>query len=449
MIIMKEEKKKLNKPDVLYIIAMVIFILSAYFSSGPTIHGSITVNGITYYGNYWFMTIGGYGLLGFICYLIGFIKIKKYINSNKNVEDYEYKINSFYGFFNLLMILPLNFGLLFMILTNDVIGYASLFDVIAYLLIMLFFLVDYILRKKVIKKKEAVGLYCFDINSIIYFGYAFLILLLNYLGIKVDMLVLGILFIINIVIVHLSAYYPAKAIVYAIYHEEYGPIQTIYLFVRKLIDRKVFFYIGLVFTSIIGVFYLNLSYEGNRINILLYMISMFYFGVAIIRFFSSFWNERIERSNSSDEEKYKSQNNLMLFYSIATLVLTFLLGAMFVFVFFDKVDKNVSLIFLLFQGNFVSVRIMFTIMDIIKAHRRGNPYILAVALNGVLYTMVLIYSFLLSLFVYFGFGDYLFLFSIIFIAVDLHSSLILAIYMLFRFIIVKKGVLKQRKQKDS
>lgn len=439
-----EEKKQLNRPDAMYIVSMVLFAVAAYFSSGPTYHGSYTVNDVTYYGNYWFITIGVYALIGFLCYLLGFIKIKRYNNSSTIISNYEYRINSFYGFFNLMMILPLNFGLLFMILTNDVEGYATLMDVFVYFSIAIFFLVDFILRKTILKKKEFLGVCCFDMNSFIYFGYAFLMLLLNYLGIKVDQIVLGALFVINLIIVHVSAYYPAKAIVYATYYEEYNPIQTIYLFIRKLIDRKIFFYIGLAFTSMIGVFYLTFATEGNRINLILFMISMFYFGVAILRFFGSFWNQKIEESNETQEEKYKSQNKIMLFYSIATFILTILLSSMFIFTFYDKIDKNVSIIFLLFQGNFVSVRIMFTIMDLIKAHRRGNPYTLAAALNGVLYTMVLIYSFLLSLFIYFGFGDYLFLFSIIFIAINLHSSLLIAVYMLFRYIIVKKGVLKRK-----
>ena len=120
-----EEKKQLNKPDAMYIVSMVLFAVAAYFSSGPTYHGSYTVNDVTYYGNYWFITIGVYALIGFLCYLLGFIKIKRYNNSSTIISNYEYRINSFYGFFNLMMILPLNFGLLFMILTNDVEGYAT------------------------------------------------------------------------------------------------------------------------------------------------------------------------------------------------------------------------------------------------------------------------------------------------------------------------------------
>lgn len=435
-----KEKKKLNKPDALYIIGMVLFGLAAYFSSIPSSSGSITIDGVTYYGNYWFITIGVYGLLGFLCYLLGFIKIKRYNNKDIVVENYEYKINFFYGFFNLMMILPLNFGLLFMILTNDVTGYASIQMVIVYFFIAIFFLVDFIIRKTKIKTVETFGITCFDVNSFIFFGYGFLMLLLNYLGIKMNWTLLIMLILLNIVIVHITSYYPAKAIVYGIYYETYNPIQTIYLFIRKLIDRKIFFYIGLFFTSMIGLFYLNLSNNQGKINLILFMIAMFYFGEALLRFFGSYWNQKIEESHETEKEKMKSDNKIMLFYSVCNFVLTLLLIAMFIFIFYDKVDKEVSLLFLLFQGNFISVRIMFTIIDLIKSHRHGNQYTLASALNGILYTMVLVYSFLLSLLTYFGFGDYLFLFSIIYGGINVHSGFLISVYMFIRFILQKKKI---------
>ena len=437
-------KEKLNKPNFLYIASLVFLGLGFFLTIGPMKNGSYEYQGVTLYGNYMFSTIGLYALVAFLCYLLGIFKIKRYNNSKKTISDYKYEINNWYGLFNLLIILPLNFGLLIMIITNDLTTYATLIEVIGYSVITVFFLVSFILRKTLIKSEQDMGLLSFDANSVLYFGYAYIMVLLNYLGIKIDFTILIILFIINIFIVHISAYYPAKAMVYAIKHEEYNPIKTIYIFVRMLINKKVFFFIGLLFTLGLGFIYYwaaNLNFNPSYI---LFFISMYYVGVALTRFFSYLWNERIERSVSNIEKKTKSLYKIMLFNSITTFIFTLLLASLFIFIFTDTINKEVSGWFILIQSNFVALRILMTIFDIIRNHKEANPYRLSEALIGLLYTLVLIYSFLLSLFMYFGLKDVLFVFSFILIISNISTGMSISGYMLVRSILGLKGIIKRK-----
>ena len=143
------KKEKLNKIDFLYIASMVLFALAFLAIRSPIV--DIKYDDNVLLSDVWFSAISLYSLGGIICYILGLIKIRKYNNNPKlNDPEMKYKIIHFFGFFNFLLILPLDFGLLFMIMTSMLFP-AQWSSILLFGLITLFFLVSFILRSTLLK----------------------------------------------------------------------------------------------------------------------------------------------------------------------------------------------------------------------------------------------------------------------------------------------------------
>ena len=177
-------------------------------------------------------------------------------------------------------------------------------------------------------------------NSFIYFSYATFMLLLNVLNVDMSTHWVIILVGINFIITHFTVYYPVKAMQFAIDKKKYNPVTTVYKFVIGLVRKKVFFFIGLIFTILIGLFYwLGGLYalKDGLFNIF-FVIALFYFSLAIVRFFTFLWNKKI--SGLEDSIRFRSQCKITIFNSISILILTILLGGLLFYIFNDSLSKE-------------------------------------------------------------------------------------------------------------
>lgn len=436
------EKEKLHRIDFLYIASMVLFFLGWGALRSPILN--MNYNQDSLYMDLWFMAISSYSFGALLCYFIGIFKIKRYNNSNLVIEDYKYKINHYYGLFNFLLIFFLDFGLLFMMLTYDLCP-AHYSSILLYLALAIIFLLFFILRSTKLKKVDQMGLRSFDFNAFLYYLYAAFMLTLNVFGIKMDMLWMGLVILINFTITNFSVYYPVKAMVYAKDKEEYNPVKTVYKFVRRMIDKKIFFFIGLAFTILLGAFYwLGGVYSVNdQFFNIYFIIALFYFGLAALRFFNSFWKKKIDLSG---DNKLKSLSKVAIYNSITTLVLTILLGGLLIYIFNDSLKKESQSWFIFVQAGFVGFRMVFLIMDIIKANKCQNPYDISIAEGSALSTSVMVFSIILSMNLYFGFNEYHKWLSIILVFIILTSGLYITIHEFTIGILGLKGKLKVKEE---
>ena len=392
-----EKKKNVSIIDFLYITSMVMFFIAILALRSPILYKDFNQN--NQFNDVWFIAITLYAFGSLLCYFIGIFKRKKYAS----MEDGIYAINHYYGLFNFLLILPLDFGLLFMIGTNTLFP-ANYISVILYGVISLFFLISFILRSTLRKRIETIGLRSFDMNSFIYFSYATLMLLLNVLDVDMTTHWVIILVGLNFIITHFTVYYPVKAMVFALDKRKYNPVTTVYKFVMRLVKKKIFFFIGLIFTILIGFFYWIgglYAIKDSLFNIF-FIIALFYFSLAIVRFITFLWNKKI--SGLEDSIRFKGQCKITIFNSISILILTILLGGLLFYIFNDSLSKESQNWFIFIQTIFLALRMIFLFMDVKKANQSKNPYNIAKAEGGVISTSVMLFSIVLSLNLYFGFN---------------------------------------------
>lgn len=442
------KKEKLHKIDFLYISSMVLFFIGWGALRSPILNLKYDQDSL--YMDLWFMAISTYSFGALLCYFIGIFKIKKYNSNEKvNIQDYKYKINHYYGLFNFLLIFPLDFGLLFMMQTYDLCP-AHYSSILLYLGLAIIFLIFFILRSTKFKRIEHMGLRSFDLNAFLYYLYAAFMLTLNVLGIKMDIVWMKVVIFINFIITNFSVYYPVKAMVYAKDKEEYNPIKTVYKFVRRMIDKRIFFFVGLAFTILLGLFYWigGVSTVNDQILNIYFIIALFYFGLATLRFFNYFWKKKIDKNNIEEDHKFKSLCKISIYNSIVTLVLTILLGGLLIYIFNDSLKKENQSWFIFVQAGFVGFRMVFLIMDIIKANKCQNPYDIAIAEGSALSTSVMVFSIILSLNLYFGFNEYHKWLSIILVFIILTSGLFITIHELTLGILGLKGKLKVKREEE-
>ena len=437
------KKEKLNTINFLYIASMVMFFLA-----WNGVRLSVLSDGGVYF-NLWFSPVAYYSIGALVCYILGIIKIKKYNNKKEEIENYKYKINHFFGFFNFCLVVPLDFGLLFMVLTssNYNVDYLS---IIIFTFVTLFFLISFVLRSTIFKRIDEMGLRCFDINSFLYFFYATIMLSIKYLNIEINEGILLILILINFIITNISVYYPIKAMVYANEMVEYNPFTTVYRFVRRIIDMKIFFFMGLIFTILIGLFYLiggAYSQSDGLINIY-FIIALFYFGQVALKYFTFIWKKKSDESLKSEEEKFNTRCKITIFGASVTLLLTILLGALLVYLFNDSVSKQNQIWFILIQAGFVSFRIVFLILDIIKANKKGNPFEIFVAEASLLSMSVMIFSIVLSVTQSFGFNYFHKGVAIVMVFTILSSGVFISIHSFVLGMLGIKGRLKNKKVEE-
>ena len=436
------KKEKLNKIDFLYIASLVLFVLAFLAIRSPIV--DIKYDDNLWLSDLWFSAISLYSLGSIICYILGMIKIKKYNNSKSNDSEMKYKITHFFGFFNFLLILPLDFGLLFMIMTSMLFP-AQWSSILLFGFITLFFLVSFILRKTILKKDDQLGLVAFDANSFLYYFYATIMMILNYLNVEINQMWMIILIIINFIITNFSVYYPIKAMVYAKEKKEYNPITTVYKFVRRLIDMKVFFFIGLIFTALLGFFYWIGGYYSSTDSLLniYFIIALFYFGLSIVKFFTYFWKKKIDNSDNKEEDKFKSICKITIFDSITILLLTGLLGVLLVYIFNDSLNKANQSWFIFIQGGFVGLRVGYLITDIIRANKRKSPFDICVAEGSLLSTSVMVFSIILSINLFFGFNNIHKMISLVLVYIILSSGILTSIHCFILGYLGLKGKLKR------
>lgn len=442
------KKEKLNKIDFLYIASMVLFALAFLAIRSPIV--DIKYDDNVLLSDVWFSAISLYSLGGIICYILGLIKIRKYNNNPKlNDPEMKYKIIHFFGFFNFLLILPLDFGLLFMIMTSMLFK-AQWSSILLFGLITLFFLVSFILRSTLLKKEDQLGLRSFDANSFLYYFYATIMMILNVCQVEINEMWMAILIVINFIITNFSVYYPIKAMVYAKERKEFNPVITVYKFVRRLIDMRVFFFIGLLFTLLLGGFYWIGGYYSITDSLLniYFIIALFYFGVAIVKFFTYFWKRKIEKGNHKEEEKFKSLCKITIFDSITTLILTGLLGVLLVYIFNDSLNKANQSWFIFIQGGFVGLRVVFLIMDIIRANKKKSPFDICVAEGSLLSTSVMVFSIVISINLYFGFNSIHKIISLVLVFIILSSGVGTSVHCFILGLLGLKGKLEIKEKED-
>ena len=437
-----EKKNNVCIIDFLYITSMVMFFLAILALRSPILYKDF--NQDNQFNDIWFISITLYAFGSFLCYFIGIFKRKKYAS----MEDGKYAINHYYGFFNFLLILPLDFGLLFMIGTNTLFP-ANFISVILYGFISLFFLISFILRSTLRKRTETIGLRSFDMNSFIYFSYATFMLLLNVLNVDMSTHWVIILVGINFIITHFTVYYPVKAMQFAIDKKKYNPVTTVYKFVIGLVRKKVFFFIGLIFTILIGLFYwLGGLYalKDGLLNIF-FVIALFYFSLAIVRFFTFLWNKKI--SGLEDSIRFRGQCKITIFNSISILILTILLGGLLFYIFNDSLSKESQNWFIFIQTIFLALRMFFLYMDVKIANQSKNPYNIAIAEGGVISTSVMLFSIVLSLNLYFGFNYIHKIVSLILVFIILSSGIAVSVHTFVLGILGLKGKIKEKEDIDN
>ena len=438
-----DTKEKIHNIDILFIISLFLFGIGSLVCIRPIIYGDLIINdGKNTIGNFMFITIMLYCVSSFACYLIGMFKEIGYNLSSEVIKDHKYRVNHYYGMWNLIMIFPLSFGMLFMIMTNNI-NYGDFYTLSFFILCSIFFLISLILRSTILKKEYNMGVRCFDVNNLIFFSYGSLMILLNILKIRVedinnsslfDSITFISLVILNFILTHFMVYYPSKAIVYSFYKEEYNPIKTIYKFIKLLMMRHIFFFIGLSFTTILGTIYMILGYKDlTNINHIYVFISWFYLGMVSLRLITFIWSLNIKYSKSSDIDKMHALYKVMLTNSIITFFLTLFLSSLLFVIYNDKINQSASwLVFI--QGGFVSFRFIILLTDVIKSRKTNNPYDIMLAGEGILTTLVMIYSFVITILVFFGFINIIPIVSIVIVILLIVISLLLNIDMLIRSI---------------
>ncbi|MBQ2472405.1 MAG: hypothetical protein II508_07380 [Acholeplasmatales bacterium] len=437
-----EKKKNVSIIDFLYITSMVMFFIAILALRSPILYKDFNQN--NQFNDVWFIAITLYAFGSLLCYFIGIFKRKKYAS----MEDGIYAINHYYGLFNFLLILPLDFGLLFMIGTNTLFP-ANYISVILYGVISLFFLVSLILRSTLRKRIETIGLRSFDMNSFIYFSYATLMLLLNVLDVDMTTHWVIILVGLNFIITHFTVYYPVKAMVFALDKRKYNPVTTVYKFVMRLVRKKIFFFIGLIFTILIGFFYWIgglYAIKDSLFNIF-FIIALFYFSLAIVRFITFLWNKKI--SGLEDSIRFKGQCKITIFNSISILILTILLGGLLFYIFNDSLSKERQNWFIFIQTIFLALRMIFLFMDVKKANQSKNPYNIAKAEGGVISTSVMLFSIVLSLNLYFGFNYIHKIVSLVLVFIILSSGIAVSAHTFILGILGLKGKIKEREDIEN
>ena len=221
-----DTKEKIHNIDILFIISLFLFGIGSLVCIRPIIYGDLIINdGKNTIGNFMFITIMLYCVSSFACYLIGMFKEIGYNLSSEVIKDHKYRVNHYYGMWNLIMIFPLSFGMLFMIMTNNI-NYGDFYTLSFFILCSIFFLISLILRSTILKKEYNMGVRCFDVNNLIFFSYGSLMILLNILKIRVedinnsslfDSITFISLVILNFILTHFMVYYPSKAIVYTLF----------------------------------------------------------------------------------------------------------------------------------------------------------------------------------------------------------------------------------------
>lgn len=437
-----EKKKNVSIIDFLYITSMVMFFIAILALRSPILYKDFNQN--NQFNDVWFIAITLYAFGSLLCYFIGIFKRKKYAS----MEDGIYAINHYYGLFNFLLILPLDFGLLFMIGTNTLFP-ANYISVILYGVISLFFLISFILRSTLLKRIETIGLRSFDMNSFIYFSYATLMLLLNVLDVDMTTHWVIILVGLNFIITHFTVYYPVKAMVFALDKRKYNPVTTVYKFVMRLVRKKIFFFIGLIFTILIGFFYWIgglYAIKDSLFNIF-FIIALFYFSLAIVRFITFLWNKKI--SGLEDSIRLKGQCKITIFNSISILILTILLGGLLFYIFNDSLSKESQNWFIFIQTIFLALRMIFLFMDVKKANQSKNPYNIAKAEGGVISTSVMLFSIVLSLNLYFGFNYIHKIVSLVLVFIILSSGIAVSAHTFILGILGLKGKIKEREDIEN
>ena len=437
-----EKKKNVSIIDFLYITSMVMFFIAILALRSPILYKDFNQN--NQFNDVWFIAITLYAFGSLLCYFIGIFKRKKYAS----MEDGIYAINHYYGLFNFLLILPLDFGLLFMIGTNTLFP-ANYISVILYGVISLFFLISFILRSTLRKRIETIGLRSFDMNSFIYFSYATLMLLLNVLDVDMTTHWVIILVGLNFIITHFTVYYPVKAMVFALDKRKYNPVTTVYKFVMRLVRKKIFFFIGLIFTILIGFFYWIgglYAIKDSLFNIF-FIIALFYFSLAIVRFITFLWNKKI--SGLEDSIRFKGQCKITIFNSISILILTILLGGLLFYIFNDSLSKDSQNWFIFIQTIFLALRMIFLFMDVKKANQSKNPYNIAQAEGGVISTSVMLFSIVLSLNLYFGFNYIHKIVSLVLVFIILSSGIAVSAHTFILGILGLKGKIKEREDIEN
>jgi hypothetical protein len=437
-----EKKKNVSIIDFLYITSMVMFFIAILALRSPILYKDFNQN--NQFNDVWFIAITLYAFGSLLCYFIGIFKRKKYAS----MEDGIYAINHYYGLFNFLLILPLDFGLLFMIGTNTLFP-ANYISVILYGVISLFFLISFILRSTLLKRIETIGLRSFDMNSFIYFSYATLMLLLNVLDVDMTTHWVIILVGLNFIITHFTVYYPVKAMVFALDKRKYNPVTTVYKFVMRLVKKKIFFFIGLIFTIFIGFFYWIgglYAIKDSLFNIF-FIIALFYFSLAIVRFITFLWNKKI--SGLEDSIRFKGQCKITIFNSISILILTILLGGLLFYIFNDSLSKESQNWFIFIQTIFLALRMIFLFMDVKKANQSKNPYNIAKAEGGVISTSVMLFSIVLSLNLYFGFNYIHKIVSLVLVFIILSSGIAVSAHTFILGILGLKGKIKEREDIEN
>ena len=437
-----EKKKNVSIIDFLYITSMVMFFIAILALRSPILYKDFNQN--NQFNDVWFIAITLYAFGSLLCYFIGIFKRKKYAS----MEDGIYAINHYYGLFNFLLILPLDFGLLFMIGTNTLFP-ANYISVILYGVISLFFLISLILRSTLLKRIETIGLRSFDMNSFIYFSYATLMLLLNVLDVDMTTHWVIILVGLNFIITHFTVYYPVKAMVFAFDKRKYNPVTTVYKFVMRLVKKKIFFFIGLIFTILIGFFYWIgglYAIKDSLFNIF-FIIALFYFSLAIVRFITFLWNKKI--SGLEDSIRFKGQCKITIFNSISILILTILLGGLLFYIFNDSLSKESQNWFIFIQTIFLALRMIFLFMDVKKANQSKNPYNIAKAEGGVISTSVMLFSIVLSLNLYFGFNYIHKIVSLVLVFIILSSGIAVSAHTFILGILGLKGKIKEREDIEN
>ena len=236
---------------------------------------------------------------------------------------------------------------------------------------------------------------------------------------------------------------------FAIDKKKYNPVMTVYKFVIGLVRKKVFFFIGLIFTILIGLFYwLGGLYalKDGLFNIF-FVIALFYFSLAIVRFFTFLWNKKI--SGLEDSIRFRSQCKITIFNSISILILTILLGGLLFYIFNDSLSKESQNWFIFIQTIFLALRMIFLYMDVKIANQSKNPYNIAIAEGGVISTSVMLFSIVLSLNLYFGFNYIHKIVSLILVFIILSSGLAVSVHTFVLGILGLKGKIKERENIDN
>ena len=189
------------------------------------------------------------------------------------------------------------------------------------------------------------------------------------------------------IIILLYVYMPILLIAKSFHAEHIGPVKAVIIFSKIMKDKNIFFILGIVGTSIIGLFYLTQYYT----NKLFFGLGIFYLSMATLKLVNFIY----EKKNKKFDKQKRIRRGYKIFVidSIFVIIFALLLSSLLQLMIESKRAGTLFNIFVAAQLIFFIVRIVMNILNYIKSKSAKYPYYLIMSDFGLVTTVTLIFSF--------------------------------------------------------